>query len=169
MPWLPNIEGWIEPQLARRAFNSSQLDLRPPPTSTSSQPLPPELVELSISFVLHSQFLRPLPIIILSTLLISPTPCAQVQNKQSSFDAVSLETFCKQTISILQIYLSLACPRNVQRLGPDNLLEDAGRRLLHSLFPILGPLPGGVVRHISMLKWEKLKIVKKRKKLLFLD
>ena len=56
MPWLPNIEGWMEPQLALRAFKSSQLDLRPPPTSTSSQPLPPELVELEISFVLHSQF-----------------------------------------------------------------------------------------------------------------
>ena len=56
MPWLPNIEGWIEPQLALRAFKSSQLDLRPPPTSTSSQPLPPELVELLTSFVLHSQF-----------------------------------------------------------------------------------------------------------------
>ena len=48
---------------------------------------------------------------------------------------------------------------------PDNLLEDGGRHLLHSLFPILGPLPGGVVRHF-IVKRERLKIVKKRENLL---
>ena len=45
IPWLPNIEGWIDPQLARRAFKSSQLDRRP----ISSQALPPEPVELGTS------------------------------------------------------------------------------------------------------------------------
>ena len=61
-----------------------------------------------LCFILN--FLRPVPKIILSTLLISPTPCAQVQNKRSSFVAVSLETFCKQTVSILHIYLNLFFP-----------------------------------------------------------
>ena len=49
MPWLPNMEGWMDPQLARRAFKSSQLDRRPP---ISSQPLPPEPVELGTSQLL---------------------------------------------------------------------------------------------------------------------
>ena len=51
--------------------------------------------------------LRPLPKIILWTLLISPTPCAQAQNKRSSVVEVSLETFCKQTVSVLHILESV--------------------------------------------------------------